>query len=110
MGRAEKGAGGTEDAARVHATVVYCTADEQHVVAVDLAPGSTLRDAVRASGLLELPELGSQPLDLGVFNRPRPAGTLLRDGDRVEIYRPLSVDPKQARRLRAEVRRRRSPR
>jgi putative ubiquitin-RnfH superfamily antitoxin RatB of RatAB toxin-antitoxin module len=94
---------------RIPVTVVYCTPDRQHVQSVELAPGSTLRDAVMASGLLRSePELASGPLDLGVYNQPRAASTLVRPGDRIEIYRPLTVDPKEARRVRAQVRRRRA--
>jgi uncharacterized protein len=64
---------------------------------------------VDASGLLAAaPELvAGQPLDLGVFNRPRSGSEPVRAGDRIEVYRPLSIDPKEARRVRAEVRRRR---
>jgi uncharacterized protein len=93
---------------RIRATVVYCGIDRQHVLPVDLPPAATLRDAVLASGILTLePSLASHTLDMGVFNQPRSPETLLRPGDRVEVYRPLTIDPKQARRVRAEVRRRR---
>jgi putative ubiquitin-RnfH superfamily antitoxin RatB of RatAB toxin-antitoxin module len=96
------------DAAPLAATVVCAAGGRVWERAVRLPAGSTLADAVAASGLLdEVPGLTAQALDLGVFNRPRAPGTALRDGDRVEIYRPLTVDPKEARRVRAEVRRRR---
>jgi len=63
-----------------------------------LAAGSTLADAVRASGLFEAePPAG---LGFGIWGRRQPASTVLRDGDRVEVYRALTVDPKEARRLR----------
>lgn len=91
------------------ATVVYATPERQLVLPVLVPAGSTLRDAVIASGLLaQEPSLDVVRLDLGVFNRPRPADALLRAGDRIEVYRPLTVDPKEARRVRAEVRRRRA--
>ena len=73
-------------------------------IAVELPTGSTLLDAVRAAGFAVAEE---DLLDLGVFNRPQVPETVLCQGDRVEIYRPLQVDPKEARRIRAEVRRRR---
>lgn len=66
-----------------------------------LAPGATVRDAVLASGCREA--LGQRdPLDgeAGVWGRRVPWGQLVRDGDRVELYRPLLVDPKVARRER----------
>lgn len=99
---------GSSPEASLRATVVYCTAERQIVIDVALAPGSTLRDAVMASGLpAQVPGLDPAALDLGVFGRPREAGAQVREGDRIEIYRPLAIDPKEARRLRAAVRRRR---
>lgn len=77
---------------------------ESRVVELVLPAGSSLADAAVASRLL--PPGG--PLDLGVWGHRRPADTLLRAGDRVEIYRPLTVNPMDARRIRAEVRRRRA--
>lgn len=94
--------------ATVRATVVYCAADRQWLVRVDVPEGSTLRDAVIASGLpKQVPELDPAALDLGVFSRLRDPEEHVREGDRIEIYRPLAIDPKQARRVRAEIRRRR---
>jgi len=94
--------------ALVHATVVYCTPSQSHVIAVAVPPGTTLKEAVMGSGITCVaPELDGVVLDLGVFNRPSPGGTPVRPGDRIEVYRPLTVDPKAARRVRAEVKRRR---
>lgn len=54
------------------------------------------------SGLLEaMPELRLQALEVGIFHRRCALDTPVRDGNRVEIYRPLQIDPKEARRLRA---------
>lgn len=93
---------------RVRVTVVYCTPQRQHQLRVEVPAGSTLREAVAASGLIERePALAGRPLDLGVFSRPRSADAAVREGDRIEVYRPLTVDPKLARRVRAEVKQRR---
>jgi uncharacterized protein len=82
--------------------VAYATPRRQAVVRLRLPPGTTLRQAVERSGLLaEFPEISLESCKLGVFGRPRKAGDLLEAGDRVEIYRPLIADPKQARRARA---------
>ena len=95
--------------APLEVTVVWAaSAADVREVKLHLPPGSTLADAVRASRLVPL--TATAPLDLGVFNQPRPPDTPVRNGDRVEIYRPLAVDPKEARRIRAEVRRRRGQR
>jgi putative ubiquitin-RnfH superfamily antitoxin RatB of RatAB toxin-antitoxin module len=67
---------------------------------LELPEGSTLWQAVQASGLLQrYPELAQEP-SLGIWGRKQPADTRLRDRDRVELYRPLKVDPKEARRQR----------
>ena len=68
-------------------------------VALTLPAGSTAGQALAASGLLvEFPELAQAPM--GVWGRACAAETVLRDLDRVELYRGLTVDPKEARRLR----------
>ena len=81
--------------------VVYCpqpgTTDR---VTVTLPAGATVADALRVSGLLARHALASEGLRLGVWCRVSNADTRLRDRDRVEIYRPLQVDPKEARRQR----------
>lgn len=70
------------------------------LVSLHMPPESTVADALAASGLLRRhPELGSTPA-VGVWGREQPLTHPLRQGDRVEIYRPLRVDPKEARRLR----------
>ncbi len=67
----------------------------------------TAGDAVQASGILDAcPEIDPGRNRIGVFGRLARADTPLRDGDRVEIYRPLSAEPKEARRRRAAKARR----
>jgi putative ubiquitin-RnfH superfamily antitoxin RatB of RatAB toxin-antitoxin module len=68
---------------------------------VAVAAGSTVADAIAASGILaQLP--GFVPAGIGIFGRRVESDTRLRDGDRVELYRPLRIDPKQARRNRVK--------
>jgi putative ubiquitin-RnfH superfamily antitoxin RatB of RatAB toxin-antitoxin module len=83
-------------------TVAWAPPGELHEVELHLAPGATVGEALRRSGLLARASLamGVEPA-FGVFNRLRSADWPLCDGDRVEIYRPLLVDPKEARRIRA---------
>lgn len=67
-----------------------------------LNPGCTLGDALRASGVLEsCPEIDLARNRVGIFGRLAAPDAPLRDGDRVEVYRPLIADPKDARRIRA---------
>jgi uncharacterized protein len=81
--------------------VVYCPAPG-HIdrVELDLPAGATLADALPASGIVARHGLPAEALRLGVWGREKPAETALREHDRVEVYRPLLVDPKEARRQR----------
>jgi len=82
--------------------IVYALPDEQPLVELDLDPGATVADAVRASGLVErFPEIDPTRGPFGIFSQRCDPGRELREGDRVEIYRPLRTDPKEARRRRA---------
>jgi uncharacterized protein len=88
--------------ARVRIEVVYALPAGEDAVALELDPGATVADAVRASGLLERhPEIDLRRHKLGIYGRVVPGQAPLRDGDRVELYRALVVDPKEARRRRA---------
>ena len=69
---------------------------------VELAPGSSAMDAVRAAGILARhPEIDLTKHKLGIYGKVVAADAPLADGDRVEVYRPLAQDPKEARRRRA---------
>jgi putative ubiquitin-RnfH superfamily antitoxin RatB of RatAB toxin-antitoxin module len=82
--------------------VVYALADGEDAVSLELAPGATALDAVRASGLLERhPGIDLARQRIGIHGRVVEATAQLADGDRVEVYRPLAIDPKEARRRRA---------
>ncbi len=81
--------------------VVYCPRPGHcDRVELRLPPGTTLVQALEASGMLERHGLSHEGLRVGLWCKPREPGTELRDLDRVEIYRPLTVDPKEARRQR----------
>ncbi len=85
----------------LHVEVAYCpTPGVADVVALDLPAGAVLADALHASGLLQRHGLPVENLRVGIWCKTCEASTPLRDRDRVEIYRPLKVDPKEARRLR----------
>jgi len=81
--------------------VFYGTADTQLLVSLQVVAGTTAAEAVQLSGILErFPELKQQELDLGVFAEPCDGSRELMAYDRVEIYRPLLIDPREARRQR----------
>ena len=82
-------------------SVAFALADRQEVVELELADGSTIADALAAARAGErMPGYLEGRLAVGVWSRRRDPGTRLRDGDRVEVYRPLQADPKVARRKR----------
>jgi len=84
--------------------VAYAGPGEPLVVALDVEPGTTLRGAIERSGLLHrFPEIDLARAGAGVFGRARGLDELVAPGDRVEIYRPLPVDPKEVRRRRART-------
>lgn len=89
-------------AAMLSVSVVYSpSARTVHERRLELVRGATVRDALRSSGLLDsLDKQVCDELTLGVWGRKAGDTQLLREGDRVEIYRPLLVDPKLARRQR----------
>ncbi|WNL48111.1 RnfH family protein [Dyella sp. BiH032] len=88
---------------RIAVEVVYAEAGRQWVLPVELPAGATVMQAIEASGLLaEVPGLEVDPARLGVFSRKAAPDRVLEAGDRVEIYRPLTLDPKEARRRRAQ--------
>ncbi len=91
------------EASGISVSVVY--AEPQYVfdVRVSLPNGATVADAIARSGIRERrPDIEIRDEWLGIFARKASPGTELRDGDRVEIYRPLRIDPKEARRVRAQ--------
>jgi putative ubiquitin-RnfH superfamily antitoxin RatB of RatAB toxin-antitoxin module len=85
--------------------VVYALRDEQVLIQLQVEEGTTVRQAIERSGILQrFPEIDPTRGSVGIFGRIAAPDTPLQDGDRVEIYRPLLVDPKEARRKRARPR------
>ena len=81
--------------------VVYALPERQRVIVLDYVEGMTAGDAIRLSGIgAEFPGLTGRPLTIGVYGEVVAETRVLRPGDRVEIYRELSVDPREARRRR----------
>jgi putative ubiquitin-RnfH superfamily antitoxin RatB of RatAB toxin-antitoxin module len=90
------------DDKRLECEVAYALADRQEVVHVSVAEGATVIDVLRASRLLErFPEIDAVTVKLGVFGQVVAHDHVVVAGDRVEIYRPLTADPRAARRARA---------
>ncbi len=92
-----------EQAPRVPVEVAYARPDAQVLVPVLVADGATVREAIEQSRILErFPEIDLDVNKVGIFSQPVSLDRLVKAHDRVEIYRPLRVDPREARRLQAE--------
>jgi uncharacterized protein len=93
----------------IQVEVVYALPHKQYKVDVSMSEGGTALDALRLSDLQsQLPDTDLQQLAMGIYSRlldgrstPAPADYIMRNGDRLELYRPLQLDPNKARLLRA---------
>ena len=86
----------------INVEVVYALPHKQTLLAVKVAPGSTIAQTLDASGLWQRhPELDPATLKVGIYSRLVPLSTTLAGGERIEIYRPLIADPKVVRKQRA---------
>lgn len=98
----EVGQGENAQAPSIRVEVVYAQPQRAWRKSLQLAAGSTAIEAFEASGLrAQVAELESVEPDLGVFAHPCAHDRVLQDGDRLEVYRPLLIDPMEARRRRA---------
>ncbi|MDQ3186637.1 MAG: RnfH family protein [Pseudomonadota bacterium] len=87
----------------IEVEVIYALPDKQKMLRLSLPAGTTVQQAVELSGILRIfPEIASSHNKLGIFGKLVRPDTILRTCDRVEIYRPLAVDPKESRRRRAK--------
>nr|WP_211215097.1 RnfH family protein [Algicola sagamiensis] len=83
--------------------VVFALPEKQTLLKLEVEENATVEQAITASGILEhYPEIDLSQNSVGIWNRVAKLTDTLRDQDRIEIYRPLIADPKEARRRRAE--------
>jgi len=82
--------------------VVYADVDKQMIIPVTLQSGSTIENAIDRSGILmHFPQIDLMRQKVGIFSQIKKLSDEVKDGDRVEIYRPLVINPKEARKKRA---------
>jgi hypothetical protein len=87
---------------RIRVQVCYATPALEFLRELEMEQGATIEQALAASGLTEaLPGIDLPAYAVGIFAKKRALDTVLRDQDRVEVYRPLLADPKETRRKRA---------
>ncbi|HHR5884277.1 RnfH family protein [Providencia sp. JGM181] len=87
----------------INIEVTYALPEKQFLLSVKVAEGTTIEDAIIASGILTLrSDIDLKKNKVGIYSRPAKLGDVVQEGDRIEIYRPLIADPKELRRKRAE--------
>lgn len=87
----------------IQVEVAYALPEQQIILPLNISAGATVEDAIKRSGILErFPEIQLAQAKVGIFSKLTKMDSVLRDKDRVEIYRPLIADPKEVRRKRAE--------
>jgi len=83
--------------------VIYALTTEQTLLKIQVAHGTTVGEAIKLSGILEKhPEIDVSKNKFGIYGKLSKVDTVMRDKDRIEIYRPIIADPKEVRRKRAE--------
>jgi len=86
---------------RIRVEVAYAEPERQWLLRVELVEGATVADAITSSGIGREAGIDASTMTIGIWSKPMPSSTVLRDGDRIELYRPLKADPKESRRRRA---------
>ena len=88
---------------KIKIEVVYALPDEQVLLKLEVPENSTLAEAVKLSGVLDkFPGIDLEKGKFGLYGKLSKTDVVLREKDRVEIYRPLIADPKEVRKKRAE--------
>jgi putative ubiquitin-RnfH superfamily antitoxin RatB of RatAB toxin-antitoxin module len=89
---------------RLTVELVLATADRQVLLTVDVDAGASVADVIAVSGIeSQFPALAVNEMPAGIWGRQVPRETAVRQGDRIELYRPLEIDPREARRQRASA-------
>ncbi|RZT10164.1 hypothetical protein SAMN05216319_1383 [Duganella sp. CF402] len=85
----------------INIQVCYASEATQFLRALQVPPGTTIEQAIALSGLQQaMPDVDVAALETGIYAKKKPRDTVLRGHDRIELYRPLIADPKNARRRR----------
>ena len=94
-----------EASAALQVVVCYASAHAEFLRPMKVAPGTTIGQAIEMSGVLEAyPDINLTTQPVGIYAKKKTLDTVLRERDRIEIYRPLVADPKESRRKRAAKR------
>lgn len=89
--------------ANINIEVAYATPERQEIKALTVPAGTSIQAAIQQSGILaSFPEIDLTKQSVGVFSKKRELTDIVHEGERIEIYRPLTIDPKEARRAKAK--------
>ena len=88
---------------KINVEIAYANPTSQSIIQVEIEEGRTIEQAIDRSGILLLfPEIDLMQQKVGIFSKQMKLSDIIKEGDRIEIYRPLIVDPKEARRRRVK--------
>lgn len=88
---------------KIQVEIVYANSQQQTILTVVIDEGSTIEKVIDCSGILDIfPDIDLSQQKVGIFSQQKKLTDLVEDGDRVEIYRALIIDPKEARKRRAK--------
>jgi putative ubiquitin-RnfH superfamily antitoxin RatB of RatAB toxin-antitoxin module len=88
---------------QINIEIAYASLDKQQIISIEVEQGCSIETAIDRSGILELfPEIDLMKQKVGIFSEIKKLTDGVKEGDRIEIYRPLLLDPKEARRKRAK--------
>jgi len=87
----------------INIEVVYGLPHKQVLLSLTVPKGTNMLDSIKLSGIVKhFPEIIPEQAVIGIFSKPCKLDDIIQQGDRIEIYRPLTADPKEMRKLRAE--------
>jgi len=88
---------------KIKVEVAYADTKQQRILNIEVDEGSTIEKVIDSSGILEIfTDIDLSKQKVGIFSQQKKLDDIVREGDRVEIYRPLTLDPKEARKRRAK--------
>lgn len=94
----------------INVEVVFALPERQYIKTLRISEGTTVEQAIQASGILDVrKDIDLAVNKVGIYSRGAKLTDILQEGDRVEIYRPLTADPKELRRIRAEKSKKKTP-
>lgn len=94
----------TMNSNKINIEIAYASESDQELIKLELDSGTTAIQAIKNSKLLQMyPEINPDECQLGIYSKKIDGNAVLQNNDRIEVYRALKISPKESRRLRAEL-------